>query len=425
MLGISLLLPCSRSSAQTLPNYLPTDGLVGWWPFNGNANDESGNGNDGIAFETSTGLDRWSVPGPILFNGTGSQVVVANSVDFLSSALTLSTWVMPLRDDACIVKKSNVTNAGELAFSLTFNDNWNGQRGIRSIFGSNSCDPPFDSAQDWSSYGAAQVGIWSHIVVTIDASGLVSHYINGELIFSTVRPPYVGCNSPTSTLRFGGAHWNNDPEWFEGAIDDIGIWNRALTDAEVMALYLGEPPVAGCINPTACNFNPEANVDDGSCVAPSCNDPVASNYNGESLCGALESCVYLPGYVPSEGLVGWWPFNGNANDESGNGNHGSVQSGASLAMNRFNQAESAFEIDGINCSGPKGVSIPANLINSEYAISLWAKSNDSTKVFQTVLNSFPHAYVGLSLNYPLAATLNRFCSFYGNGSWLLSGIELN
>ncbi len=31
-----------------LPDYPPTEGLVGWWPFNGNANDESGNGNDGV-----------------------------------------------------------------------------------------------------------------------------------------------------------------------------------------------------------------------------------------------------------------------------------------------------------------------------------------------------------------------------------------
>jgi hypothetical protein len=33
--------------AQTVPSYVPTNGLVGWWPFNGNANDESGNGNNG------------------------------------------------------------------------------------------------------------------------------------------------------------------------------------------------------------------------------------------------------------------------------------------------------------------------------------------------------------------------------------------
>jgi hypothetical protein len=32
----------------------------------------------------------------------------------------------------------------------------------------------------------------------------------------------------------------------------------------------------------------------------------------------------VPSYVPTNGLVGWWPFNGNANDESGNGNNGTV-----------------------------------------------------------------------------------------------------
>ena len=33
--------------AQNVPSYVPTNGLVGWWPFNGNANDESGNNNNG------------------------------------------------------------------------------------------------------------------------------------------------------------------------------------------------------------------------------------------------------------------------------------------------------------------------------------------------------------------------------------------
>jgi hypothetical protein len=37
----------------------------------------------------------------------------------------------------------------------------------------------------------------------------------------------------------------------------------------------------------------------------------------------------VPSYVPSNGLVGWWPFNGNANDETGNGNNGTVN-GATL-----------------------------------------------------------------------------------------------
>jgi gliding motility-associated-like protein len=38
----------------------------------------------------------------------------------------------------------------------------------------------------------------------------------------------------------------------------------------------------------------------------------------------LPAAAQIPGYVPTEGLVGWWPFNGNANDESGNGHHGTV-----------------------------------------------------------------------------------------------------
>jgi hypothetical protein len=41
----------------------------------------------------------------------------------------------------------------------------------------------------------------------------------------------------------------------------------------------------------------------------------------------------VPAYVPTNGLVGWWPFNGNANDESGNGNHGTVN-GATLTADR-------------------------------------------------------------------------------------------
>lgn len=56
----ALLLTASSAFAQ-VPSYVPTNGLVGWWPFNGNANDESGNGNNGTvngAMLTSDRLGR-------------------------------------------------------------------------------------------------------------------------------------------------------------------------------------------------------------------------------------------------------------------------------------------------------------------------------------------------------------------------------
>ncbi len=53
-------LACNVSSmAQNIPSYIPTDGLVGWWPFNGNANDESGNGNDGTVIGATLTTDRF------------------------------------------------------------------------------------------------------------------------------------------------------------------------------------------------------------------------------------------------------------------------------------------------------------------------------------------------------------------------------
>ena len=45
-------------AAAQVPSYVPTDGLVGWWPFNGNANDEIGNGNDGVVNGATLTEDR-------------------------------------------------------------------------------------------------------------------------------------------------------------------------------------------------------------------------------------------------------------------------------------------------------------------------------------------------------------------------------
>ncbi|MFN5402036.1 MAG: hypothetical protein ACK5AS_07970, partial [Bacteroidota bacterium] len=55
----------------------------------------------------------------------------------------------------------------------------------------------------------------------------------------------------------------------------------------------------------------------------------------------------VPSYVPTNGLVGWWPFTGNANDESGNGNNATVN-GAVLTSDRFGNSNAAYSYDGIN-----------------------------------------------------------------------------
>ena len=82
----------------------------------------------------------------------------------------------------------------------------------------------------------------------------------------------------------------------------------------------------------------------------------------------------VPSYVPSNGLIGWWPFNGNANDESGNGNNGSVN-GATLSIDRFGNANRAYSFDGIT----NEIIVPHNnaLNLLPISISVWFKTSVS------------------------------------------------
>ena len=65
------------------------------------------------------------------------------------------------------------------------------------------------------------------------------------------------------------------------------------------------------------------------------------------LCISQHVTAQVPSYVPTDGLVGYWPFNGNANDESGNGNNGTVN-GATLTNDRDGNENSSYSFDGLN-----------------------------------------------------------------------------
>ena len=92
----------------------------------------------------------------------------------------------------------------------------------------------------------------------------------------------------------------------------------------------------------------------------------------------------IPSYVPKDGLVGYWPFNGNANDESGNGNHGTVN-GATLTADRNGVVNSAYSFDGDN----DFITITNSLIKGgyqSYTISYWFNKLAPTTSTQAVIN---------------------------------------
>ena len=85
----------------------------------------------------------------------------------------------------------------------------------------------------------------------------------------------------------------------------------------------------------------------------------------------------VPSYVDTNGLVGWWPFDGNANDISGNGNNGLVY-GATLTTDRFGASNSAYDFDVLNWTwGANGdyIYIPysSSFNFTEFTVSTWVK----------------------------------------------------
>ena len=86
----------------------------------------------------------------------------------------------------------------------------------------------------------------------------------------------------------------------------------------------------------------------------------------------------VPSYVPAEGLVGYWPFNGNANDETGNGNNGIIYD-VTLTSDRFGNDEKAYDYNGSDTF----ITLPNDFFNGTqnglYSINLWVKHNSTNK----------------------------------------------
>lgn len=86
------ILASSVLNAQTLPSYVPTNGLVGYWPFNGDADDESGNNNNGIVYGPALSSDRFNSPNSAyLFNG-GTDLIATSTQQSTTNTYTVSFW---------------------------------------------------------------------------------------------------------------------------------------------------------------------------------------------------------------------------------------------------------------------------------------------------------------------------------------------
>jgi len=293
---------------------VPTNGLMACFPFSGNANDTTGNGYNGTVSGATLTTDRFGNSNRAYsFNGTSDFIYVPTSPITTDNPFTISSWIYvnSTNTDFPIVALGD--NGTQTLNELSF-----------SVYPTNNLTAETPGANDITSTGATiTMGQWVHAVVVHNATGYTTSnfqfYLNGIEYTSNTND---GTNDPFSLNNYfsiGRNHGGGNSSFANGNIDDIAIYNRALSSTEIQQLY---------------NLpNPQISIN---------------------------------------GLIASYPFSGNANDTSGNNLNGTVY-GATLTTDRFGNANYAYSFDSSNYIEVANNSI---LDNNQGSICFWIK--DST-----------------------------------------------
>lgn len=288
--------------------------VIAHYPFHGNANDESGNNNNGTVNGAVLTADRFGNPNNAYqFDGVDDYIDLGNDnsmkPDFPAS---LSIWVNPGADYNQGALFANDEMDGTAYYNgllVYLNPSGQVSSNIGGGFASQSSRRTFTTDNSISLNG------WTHVVVIWESATSRQIYFNGVLQNGTWDDGTATGIRYTSVAAAFGWSLASNLTYFGGSLDDIYFYNKVLSQAEVNDLY-AEP-------------NPQ--------------------------------------------LVAYYPFNGNANDESGYGNDGTVN-GATLTTDRFGNLNSAFYFDGTGDYINGGVSIDTE--SNELSISAWVKTEN-------------------------------------------------
>ncbi|MDA8695340.1 hypothetical protein N9L83_00150 [Flavobacteriales bacterium] len=267
-----------------VPSYVTPDGLIGWFPLDGSLESGIPGIPDGQLNGPTHTTDRFEVQGGALgFDGVDDQAIIEHYPEFENLAeLTISIWLNPSEYPSnyatcgggygatyALVSKWASTTPSR-TFLVVLSDWGPGSSGTNPAGYLQICNNSGGNAGCFqsASYATFPLSSWTHLAVTMGSDSTIV-YVNGTPVFAGVSGSTNGSLLHSSNGIFIGNEEDASstcPRFYDGQLDDLGFWNRALTPNEINSLYTGELPVFGCADSTACNFDSLANSDDGTCM---------------------------------------------------------------------------------------------------------------------------------------------------------------
>jgi hypothetical protein len=295
----------ASSAGKCPPSCTPApSGLVGWWPGEGNANDIVGMNNgllENVTFTSGVVGQAFACDPNNFPYGTYTGIQIPDQQAYvLTNSLSIEGWIRPRGDGYCIFwRGDNRPGLDPYVLSMQGNNN------LRFYIEDESGNSAFVGTN-------INYNQWYHVAATWDGeSGIMKLYINGQLASQTVtavRPfgDLIPGDSPGVGIGNLNDGQNNFP--FTGDIDEISLYNRALSAAEIQAIYN-----AGSAGKCAGPLPPGITVQPSNQTTVEGSNVVLSvvaggtgpfsyqwNFNGTNILGATNATLTLTNLHPNQ-----------------------------------------------------------------------------------------------------------------------------
>lgn len=194
--------------------------LVGWWKLDGSTDEHSGKSGDASPEVGSPSIVGGFGQSAYRFDESGSgDRLEANLNRPTNTEITASAWIFP---NSSADERAPIVRADRFYFQHYDDDSlatyWYGSQ---------------NNGYHYSDAGSVPINVWSHVVATWDDSGNINFYANGDKI-NTVTGVGGGPRDELDSIRIGQ---ESSGRRFNGKIQDVRIYDRALTSKEVEILY--------------------------------------------------------------------------------------------------------------------------------------------------------------------------------------------